>query len=357
MSRVGQIGVPSAFFLFFASFCFLWHPRFAGDLVSDADIWGFYHPVFYLAGILKPFLFWKFPSFTPFSEVTTYYEPLPQILFAALLQTFGGWRVPFYLWGFFLHATNAILIFFLSKELVHSRFSGVIAAGFFLLYPANVSVISDLSRSLEHPMVVLGGLLSLCSFTQFLKTRRRLWYAFSLLFFVLACFSKISALNFVAAVILLDLFLLGKGDFASRLDRCLPFVLGGLLFAAVATWLYPWGGIPHQWGGTAQGAFPFLRLVEFTAWLLFPFSFSGGEPLLLALAAFFIFWGLLVWGDGFMRFLTMWILAAFSLFAASNFRPVEELYKYMYISTVPFSMLVSYGILRGIQKFKAVTFV
>lgn len=338
-----RLAVPSTFLLLFLAFSRLWRVDFKGNLISDFDIWALYHTAFYRAGILKPFLFWQYPSAIPVPAVTTYYEPLCYLFFALLLSTFGEGRVPFHLWAFFLHGLNTILVFFLSKELTGRRLPGLAAAAIFLLYPTNISVTSDLSRSLEHPMVVSWGLASLYCFLKFLRTDHKSWYGLSFIFFIGACFTKISALSFAAAVILLDIFLFGPQHkrLSLRLESYLPFILGGLLFAAIATWMYPWGGVPHQWGGVGTGIFPFLRLLEFNTWLLFPFYLTLGEPLILVLATFLIVLALLLWGNGWMRFLTVWILTIFTLFSFSNFRPLGELYKYMYISTVPFAMLVS----------------
>lgn len=356
MRFLRRLGVPLAFLSLFAAFYHFWHPDFKGSLVSDFDVWAFYHTVFYYGGGLKPFLFWQLPLMTPVPEISTYYEPLSHLAFSTLLKNFGEGRMPFHLWALLLHSTNAIFIYLLSKELTGQKLLGIAAAAIFLLYPANVLVISDLARSLEHPMVALWGLASLFFSAKFLKTDNRFWYGLSLIFFFLACFSKVSALNFVPVVIFLDIFLFKKTLSLPPMDRYLPFILGGILFAGIATWMYPWSGIPHQWGGAARGIFPFLRLVEFNTWLIFPFYLSVGEPLTLVLAAPLIILALLLWGDGLVRFLTAWIITAFSLFALANFRPVGELYKYMYISTVPFAILVSYLVLQGVRRVKVLIF-
>lgn len=334
-----------------------------GNLVSDLDIWCFYHNAFYQPGILNPFLFRRMPQATPVYEVTTNYEPFPVIVFSSLLAFFGERRFPFHLWGLFLHFGNTILLYRLSKKLTEKTCIGLLASGIFLFYPTNFKVVSDLSRSFEHPMVALFGSISISSFFDFLKTKRRFSYQKSLLSFLCASFTKVSAIVFIpTTIVFLDIFLFGRILRELRnyrverlfhwLEKYSPFILCSLLFAGITTWLYPWGGISHIWGGAVFGVFSLMRILEFVTWLSFPSYVSLGEPEILVYLAFLLFLTMTIWGNNLVRFLILWIVMTFSLFSFQNFRPLGELYKYIYMATLPFSLLSSYIISLAIQKAK-----
>ena len=344
-----RTGIFFYFFFLFGFFFYLWRPDFQATLLADFDTGGFYHLSFYRPGILKPFFFWQLPEVTPFYEHASYYSPLPDIIFSFLLRVFGEWRVPFHFFGFFLHGTNALLLYLFCKELTGRRLLGMLASPIFLFHPENIQTVSDLSRSFESPMVIFFSLFSLGFFLRFLQNERKSNYGISLFFLWCACFCKITALTLIPVVVFLDFFLFGR---KLQGDRYFPFILTGLLFAAVALWLYPRGAIPHAWGGSGGGVFSFLRLVEFNTWLLFPFYLSLGEPFFLLLATFLVMTTLVIWGNGLVKFLALWMVEALALFTLSNFRPLGELYKYIYISTVPFSILLSQGLLVLIQKAK-----
>ena len=219
------------FAMIFAVFFFLWRPSLEKGFVGRDD-WEFYHDTFYRSGLIPPF---DPTRVTENLGSTSYYQPLANVTFNLIHGIFGGQARPFYLFGFFLHSLNAVLVYRFVILLTRKETLGYMSAAIFLLYPANLETISWIGAILIHPIATFFYLLCFLYFFHFLKTRKTIRYALAVFFFFGACLSKIVAIGFISAAALLDLCFFAeelkdaKGNRLERIlnwfDKYIPFVL------------------------------------------------------------------------------------------------------------------------------------
>jgi hypothetical protein len=184
--------------------------------------------------------------------------------------------VPYYAGMILLHVLNTWLIFALGGWNVIGYRVAALAAGFFAIYEGHQEAVMWVAASNE-PLMVLFGLAAFVCWIQFLNDRGALWYALSLLSFVIALLSKESA------VVLVPLFALPVLFDRKKLAFVIPFAaLAGL--SAIGVMLNRSHSFRFQDGSFSLHA-PF--------WLIWPNSF----------ARLFWFWGLIaliaiaVWND------------------------------------------------------------
>ena len=354
-STVGYFG--GLFLVFFL----LWHPTLKQgfDYLDDGCYGLYYRETFYHPGFFLPFDF-RYSSLA--LTMDTYYAPIPTIVFNGLSALFGQWPIPFYLFGFLLHCLNAVLVYSLAVLLTKRRFIGMLSAAIFLLYPANRLTTSWVAAIVVHPVTAFFYLNSLIYWIKFLRTRSHLAYSVSLFSFLCACFSRFFAITLIPIMVMLELLCCRdemQDSRKSRFERFLrwmdwhaPFMLIALAFLGIAFLKYPMGGIAQKWGGTTLSGFTIFRFIEFVTWLTFPFFTSVGRPVYIVASAAFLISLVFTIGGRFEKFLMIWIFLSLGFFTISNFREIDTLYRYLYIATIPFSMLVSCAVLHGIEKLK-----
>lgn len=353
------LGTYILFVIFFTGFFFFWHPDFKIPY-TGLDTEGLYFDSYYRSGWIRPF---DFTLVTSNPLMDTYYSPLPTVLFNIFSSFFGRWPAPYYILAFLLHGLNTILVYQLSMNLSRRQSLSFLSSLIFLFHPANIQTLSWLSAVIVYLLTAVFYLSCLIFFVQFLQEKSKGAYAKSLLFFLLACFSKLVAITLIPIMMAIDLILyknqfrnLKQGifhQFCVWFSKYIPFLFLAFPFIAIMIYRYPFGGIPHAWGGVSAGLFPLLRLAEFITSLFFPFFLKTERSYLFVFLAFLLWMGL-VFKGGSWRLLALWIVFSFSMYTISNFRDVSELYqKHFYIATIPYSILYSSLIVNLFSKARA----
>ena len=171
-----------------------------------------------------------------------------------------------------LHAVNALLVWRLLKRL--SVPGGWLAAAIFALHPVQVESVAWITER-KNVLSLFFYLLALLAWIEFVEKRPKPWWRFyflSLIFYLLALFSKTTACTLPAALLLV-LWLKEKPVGWFRLAQVIPFLVLGAGMGLVTVWWERY----HQ--GT-QGAF---------------FSYGLPERILIASHALWFYAGKLIW--------------------------------------------------------------
>ena len=158
--------------------------------------------------------------------------------------TYTSFRVERALWGLnptgyhwvniLLHATNALLVWWLLRRLAVP--GAWLAAAIFALHPVQVESVAWITE--RKNVLSLFFLLALLAWVRFVEDQpKRLWhhYGLALIFYVLALCSKTTACT-LPATMLLVLWLKGWPITRVRLVQIVPFILLGVGMGLVTMW-------------------------------------------------------------------------------------------------------------------------
>jgi tetratricopeptide (TPR) repeat protein len=166
----------------------------------------------------------------------------PSQYFPLVYTTF---RLEYALWGLnqagyhwvniILHAANAVLVW---RLLVALRVPGaLLAAALFALHPVHVESVAWITER-KNVLMGLFFLLSLVAWVRFVESEAKQkgkYYALTLLFYVLALFSKTTACTLPAALLLI-LWLKKAPITLRRVAQIAPFVVLGIVMGLVTIW-------------------------------------------------------------------------------------------------------------------------
>jgi len=161
------------------------------------------------------------------------YSPLAATVMGMIYNIDKGDPYYFNLFSILIHVINVLLVFLLVKTLFRQAWPGVAAAALFALHPVNVEPMCWNAGSFKIGLYALFFMLSLVQYLKYCDTQKLKYLGFSLLFFVLSCFSKEQAVALVPVLVLLDYFR-GRKLISARiwLEK-LPFLLIAVTFGIV----------------------------------------------------------------------------------------------------------------------------
>ncbi|MFA4974181.1 MAG: tetratricopeptide repeat protein [bacterium] len=166
------------------------------------------------------------------------YRPLTTMSFALTYALFGLNPVPYHATNIFLHAMNAILVFFLLRRAMGSETKAALAAAIFATHPAQVEAVSWISArgNAQSLMFMLFAMLAYLKWSD----RKRSWslYAASLILYISSMLSKESGIVLPALIFAWCIFVPSEEN-KTRLRRSVltlsPFVAAGIVFLLVRT--------------------------------------------------------------------------------------------------------------------------
>jgi hypothetical protein len=231
-----------------------------------------YAPALALSFSGEDFVFVHHAATRPFYEPSQnlFYRPFPALFWEIDYRLWGLTGNGYHLTNLLLHAVNAGLVALLATRLLSSRKAGLLAGLFFALHPVHAEPVLWLSGRPDL-LATLWGLLALLAGLQFLQKQGRLAYAFSLLAYGLALFSKEGT-----ATVPLVLVALGWTHYRKVANRMLLLPYGGVLAIYLIVRVAALGGL----GGYEQDGREWLNALWNIAaglWLplLFPVNFEA----------------------------------------------------------------------------------
>lgn len=161
------------------------------------------------------------------------YVPLTHFSYLLQGMLFGERAFAFHVINLILHICNALLLF---KILQRLKINDFFVCTFILLFFAISPLVSESVAWITERKDVLYGLfyfLSALRFLDYLETSKTKDYAYSLLFFILACFSKPMAVTLPALLLVYVIFRYGKEHKVYSL-KLIPFFVTAVLFSLLA---------------------------------------------------------------------------------------------------------------------------
>jgi len=253
------------------------------------------------------------------------------------------------------HLINGILVYQLSKRLFKNDIFANIGVILFLLHPMqmeSVGWISELKNVLSTTFY-LAGALSYLNYTTSSKNKD---YALCLLFFILACLSKPSAVIFPLVLICFDIFIHKKISLKFIINK-IPFLLLSIAFGIINIKTQTadlFINHSHEFPFYQRFGFAGFALLKYLVLFLFPVNLSVIYPYPLAnLPVFVLGFGLLLCIFVLLflfakqkryTVLSVLLFIIFNLLLVLQFLPFgEALYadRYMYVPIIGFAWLLA----------------
>lgn len=160
------------------------------------------------------------------------YHPLTILIYSVEYHFFGLSEQGFHAVNLLFHLLNVILVFRAVFLLSNKPGVALTASLLFGIHPMHVESVAWVSE-LKDLLYVFFFLASYIYYLRYLKNRRRKFYCYCLLLFLLSLLSKAMAVSFPFVLLLTDSFKERKIDRNSLLEKISLFVLS-LIFGVVA---------------------------------------------------------------------------------------------------------------------------
>ncbi len=312
---------------------------------------------------------------TPIAKPSGYYRPVSMLFLMVMYKVWGLNTFGLHLTSLLLHLGSTCLVFLMISQIALSKKIGLITALIFAVHPVHVEAVTPIFNY----MGVLASFLSLFSFWFFLKnvkTRRKKYFLFSVIFCSFAIFAKEEAIVLPAIFVLYDLYFIAEfrlKDLACRLMRYAWFALPAVCYiaarivvmqkaAALGFWHMNLGFNIISDGGVLAQVVMFAKTFMNYFWILiFPFRLSAfhllPQPETLSAAeiflSFFIVGSVLVFAIMMAkryRLASFFILFFFiTSFMISNIIPIGGLFaeRFMYLPSVSFCFFLAWMIVEA----------
>ncbi|MFA5094889.1 MAG: hypothetical protein WC512_06580, partial [Candidatus Omnitrophota bacterium] len=165
----------------------------------------------------------------------TFYRPVLMATFALDYHSWGLETFGYHLTNIYLHVCNALLVYAIVKRVLGRRAVAFLSAAFFAVHPVNTEAVTYISGRAD-PLAAFLCLLSMAFYIEYCineASGRMKYYAASAFFFLLAAFSKESALWFPAFMLVYRIYFTGRGKKERPFIEIGPFVLIAAFYLAI----------------------------------------------------------------------------------------------------------------------------
>ncbi len=204
------------------------------------------------------------------------YRPVVTFSYFADRWIWGRGTFGYHLTNLLLHLANVLLFYALAAAIAGDPRKAFLAALLFALHPLN----SEAVNAIAYREDLLAFLFVMASFIAY----RRSWLARSAVFFLLALFSKESAVVLPALLILHDYCFVFAGDLKKLLGAFRRYLVhGAVLLVYVLVWLYFTQHLSNMVVPPPIAALPYaLTLLKvfgiYVRWLVFPIGVHLTAP-------------------------------------------------------------------------------
>jgi len=281
----------------------------------------------------------------------TYFCPMQSITWLGLVRFLKPESIYYQGFGLLIHLTCALLAACLARSLLSSGFWGVASGALFLVYVYHASTLNFVSAVITHGLCVMFYLAALLAFVSHLRTKKLPAYLLTILFFLLAHLSKETAWSLLPTMMALEYFLflpaqakkVNLDNLIGFTNKYWPFAIIFLGALSIFLLKFPYGNIVHSWGGTSLSVNILYRFFDLLCLLITPKIVSVTSQIAILNIIIFVIAASVFHGSAPLRFFFLWIAMAILPYCLSNFRPTAELTRYLYLASVPFSILLSHG--------------
>jgi len=226
---------------------------------------------------------------------TTYYDghyhPLSQLSLAvdynlASLSLPANFQIPelkanvFHFVNILLHLLNVLFVFLLLKKLFGRNEIAIVAALLFSIHPINVESVAWVSER-KNLLFTLFFLTSLFNYVKFLQKDNKKYYLYSLLLFLLAVFSKVTAASLFFSLFIIEYFLDKKVFNKEALLMKLPYFVIAVSFIIIASFAQS-----SSWGEEETLSYTFIDkiflasfgFIQYIIKTIAPFNLSAYYP-------------------------------------------------------------------------------
>ncbi len=165
----------------------------------------------------------------------TFYRPVLMATFALDYNSWGLETFGYHLTNIYLHVCNALLVYAIVKRVLGRRAVAFLSAAFFAVHPVNTEAVTYISGRAD-PLAAFLCLLSMAFYIEYCMHEaagRIRYYAASAFFFLLAAFSKESALWFPVFMLVYRIYFTVRGKKERPLIEICPFVLIAAFYLAI----------------------------------------------------------------------------------------------------------------------------
>ena len=162
------------------------------------------------------------------------YQPLSSTIYMIIYAAFGLNPEAYHLTALLFHLFNGFLLFLFLKHFKIEQTLRFLLFAIFLFHPMQVESVAWVSAfsNLVFSCFFLSGILSYLAFK---KKRKKSFYFLSLLLFLMACFSKATAVVFPMVLLLIDYYDEQKFRFKFLWNK-LPFFTFSILFGIITVY-------------------------------------------------------------------------------------------------------------------------
>lgn len=216
------------------------------------------------------------------------YTPLTLISYGLNYWYQGTIARPFILTNILLHILNSLLVLFLVLKMTRSNIASITAGMAFALHPMHVESVAWISerKDVLYTLFFFAGMLSWLSYE---TQKNKYFYLITLVFFVLSCLSKPSAIIFPAILILLSVWKemnSGQKEWiklfspVKHIDK-IPFFLVSIIFGWILLFgVETQGGQMHNDGFTSHTFGPMDNaLIAIYSFVWYPLKALWPDPL------------------------------------------------------------------------------
>jgi hypothetical protein len=274
----------------------------------------------------------------------SYYYPMLYVIYGFMFKIFDTNPAPFYYMGLLLRLIDAVLVFFILKQIIKSKFNAFLASMSFAVFFPNLLSADYLVFNLSVGLLGFFYLMTFYSLILYFNQGTVKFYILSLVMFLFGVLTREwvppLALILCAYYALLTRKRKLKPLWTDLL--LLPYIVMAAAIVFIAYLRSSNSAIVNDWGGFNYGIHMAYRIMDFLNFLVSVVPVAHGIKviiaygLLLVLPIFFHFCK----KDRTLLFLLLWLALSLIPFSISNFNDIYSLSRYLFLPSIPwFAML------------------
>jgi hypothetical protein len=280
---------------------------------------------------------WKIIDYHSSRQIfTSYYNPAQTVIWRFLAANWGKDTFPYHIYCLIVHALVAMVVFLLAKEFIRERLFAFGAALAFTVYYPNYLTVGSLSEAITQSTGGLFFFLTLYFFIRFLKESDNSLYISSLVTFTIGVLVKEALFGFLIPVLACYYVIAERKRILKPQRRDLILVPYAAIMVPMLLIILVKSGssaVVNDWGGFNFGIHMTYRFMDYIDFLATSVPVAPGIKtvvayLLLLCAPFLAYHAL---RDRSIMFLSAGLALSISIFVYSNFRDIYSLYRYLYI--------------------------